>query len=471
MLKALLLRSKISTAQKQLEELRKKDPDFKKREDEIAADIKELSEKPDATEEEKKAVEDATDDFDKDRKAHDEKKKGLEENIDTLSKELKECEESQPVPPAPKKENQTEEGRKKAMMIQHRNFKTMTMEERSAFVKQDTVHEFCKNVRSLCKTRSVSGGDIIIPTEVMPLLTDSTERYSKLMKHVNMKPVSGKARVRVQGVVPEAVWTEQGGKINELSIGFTGTDVDGYSVAGAFTLQNWILEDNDVGLLSSVVDSLGQSIGLAVDKAILYGTGNKMPLGIITRLLQTAAPASGHTDAVTWKDLHASNVLKIAATKTGVDVFKELLKDTGAAKSNYSNGEKFWVMNDTTLNALKAEALSINANGAIVSGMDNTMPIIGGAVETLTFIPDNVVVGGYGSLYLLAQRAGTRIDTSKDIHFYEDETAVKGVARYDGQPLIPQGFVAIGLSGATISASDVTFAADPANAVASTPAG
>ena len=37
---------------------------------------------------------------------------------------------------------------------------------------------------------------------------------------------------------------------------------------------------------------LGQSIGLALDKAIVYGTGVKMPLGIVTRLAQ-ASKAEG----------------------------------------------------------------------------------------------------------------------------------------------------------------------------------
>jgi hypothetical protein len=39
---------------------------------------------------------------------------------------------------------------------------------------------------------------------------------------------------------------------------------------------------------------------------------------------------------------------------------------------------------------------------------------------------------------------------------------MKGTARYDGQPVIAEGFVAIGLNGATPTAA-MTFAADSAN--------
>ena len=66
-------------------------------------------------------------------------------------------------------------------------------------------------------------------------------------------------------------------------------------------------------------------------------------------------------------------------------------------------------MNEVTFNRLQAEALNINAAGMMVSAMEHTMPVLGGAVEELEFIPDNVIIGGYGELYLLCERAGTDI--------------------------------------------------------------
>ena len=111
---------------------------------------------------------------------------------------------------------------------------------------------------------------------------------------------------------------------------------------------------------------------------------------------------------------------------------------------------------------LVAEALTINAAGAIVSGIDNTMPILGGAIEELDFIPDNVMISGYVELYLLAERAGTNLATSEHVRFIQDQTVFRGTARYDGAPAIAEGFMAIGL-GVTPTAT-MTFAADTANA-------
>ena len=109
--------------------------------------------------------------------------------------------------------------------------------------------------------------------------------------------------------------------------------------------------------------------------------------------------------------------------------------------------------------------MSVNAAGVIVSGIDGTMPIVGGVAEVLDFIPDNVIVGGYGSLYYLAERQETRIASSEHALFLQDQTVYKGTARYDGKPVVPEGFVVIGIKGVTPTA-EMTFAPDTANAAA-----
>jgi len=137
-------------------------------------------------------------------------------------------------------------------------------------------------------------------------------------------------------------------------------------------------------------------------------------------------------------------------------------------KSEYSNGEKFWAMNSKTFTALQVKMLGINAAGAIVSGQTNTMPLIGGEVVELDFIPENVIIGGYGSLYILVEREGTTFGASEHVQFIEDNTVFKGIARYDGRPVFGEAFVALNISQEALEvapvATAVTFALDSANA-------
>lgn len=90
------------------------------------------------------------------------------------------------------------------------------------------------------------------------------------------------------------------------------------------------------------------------------------------------------------------------------------------------------------------------------------MPIIGGAIEELPFIPDGDIIGGFGSQYILVERAGMSLDTNDRLQWIEENILFKGTARYDGSPLNGEGFVALNISGAA-PATTVTFAADAAN--------
>lgn len=456
-LKALMLRKKLDGKKKELEDLRAKDADFERREQDLEISIEEAE-----TEEEKDLVDSEVETFEKEKQDHEDGKAGLEREIADLEEELKKIEETQ---------DGTTRGRErkeeKVEKIGNRTkFFGMDHQERDLFFARQDVKEFLDRTRSLAmEKRAVNGAELLIPEVVLDLIRENVEGYSKLYKHVNAKKVPGKARQKIMGAIPEAVWTEMCAKLNELNIDFADAEVDGYKVSGFISICNAVLEDSEINLATEIITTLGQAIGLALDKAILYGTGTKMPLGIVTRLAQETKPADYPTDAREWKDLHTSNILTITG-KTDLQLFKAIVEGSGAAKGTYSHGEKFWTMNEKTYTTLVSNAMSINAAGAIVSGQEKKMPIIGGAIETLEFIPDGVIIGGYGNLYLLAERAGATISQSEHARFLEDQTVFKGTARYDGEPVIAEGFVAMGISGTAPTADAVKFAEDKANASA-----
>ena len=458
MLKAIMLRKKLSEVTKKLTEAREKAKELATREKELEAAIEEAQ-----TDEEKEAVSQEVEQYEKDKEENDESVRTLEKEVSDTESELAELESKQrQAGPAPETRKRGEE----TVKTTRKKFFGMTMQERDAFFARDDVHAFLERVRTLgAQSRAITGAELTIPSVMLDLLRENIEENSKLYKHVRVQSVPGKARQTIQGTIPEAVWTEMNAAINELSLVFNDAEVDGYKVAGYMVINNAVLKDSDIDLASTIITSLGQSIGLALDKAILYGTSKKMPTGVVTRLAQAAKPETYPDTAREWKNLSSSNIVSIAAAKKGVDLFKEIVIASGNAKGKYSTGNRFWTMNETTKTKLVAEALSFNAAGAIATGMGDTMPIVGGAIETLDFIPDNVIVGGYGDLYLLAEREGAQITQSEHVKFLEDQTVYKGLARYDGLPVIAEGFVVIGILGTTPTA-DMTFAEDTANKAA-----
>lgn len=348
--------------------------------------------------------------------------------------------------------------------MENREFFGMSPERRDAFFAREDVKGWLANVRAIGRTvgqtRAVSGQELLIPEVVLPLIRDSVNKNSKLMKHVNVQRVGGTARQIIMGDIPEAVWTEMCKKLNELKLDFSAAEVDGYKVGGYIAVCNAVLDDSDINLATVIIDALGQAIGYAVDKAIVYGKGTKMPMGFVTRLAQTEAPADAPANAREWKDLSTSNIQTVPEA-TGSKLFAAIVKAASAAKAKNGNG-KFWVMNEATYGSLMAELITFNSAGAIVSGMNMQMPVVGGQIEILDFMPDNNIGFGYGSKYLLAERAGTAIESSEHVRFVEDQTVFKGTARMDGMPVIEEAFVLMGIHG-TAPTTSINFAADLAN--------
>lgn len=436
-LKVLMLRKRIDDARKALEELRAKDAEFEAREAEIRTAIDEAQ-----TDEERGTVEEAVEKFDGEKEQHETAKSDLERAIEGLENDLAAAEAEQETPaPTPEPEKREE----KRPMENRTKFFGMNIQERDAFIAREDVQEFLGAVRTAIKEkRAIINAGLLIPQVVLGLLRENIIDYSKMYRHVNVRRVPGEGRMIIEGAIPEAVWTEMCANLNELDLAFSQVEVDGYKVGGYFRICNATLEDSDIDLAAELISVLGQAIGYALDKAILFGTGTKMPQGVMTGM------ASG-------------NIQSIAAGVADVELFQTIIRDAGKAKGKYSRGEKVWVMNENTYTELIAQSLFINAAGAIVAGVNGQMPVIGGVIEVLNFIPDNVIIGGYFDLYLLAERAGTRISTSEHAFWVEDQTGFKGTARYDGKVLIDDAFVAIGLNGVTPAAGAVTFAPDTAN--------
>lgn len=465
-LKALLLRKQIDNKKKALEALRAKDADFTTREAELTQAIDEVE-----NDEQRASVQELVDAFTADKAAHDKDAADLQTEIEGLENELRAEEEAQNTePPAGAPAGGTERGAKIVMnRAAEKFFKRFNEAERAAFVARDDVKAYLGEVRAAIKEkRAINNVGLTIPEVMLGLLRENIIDYSKLYRHVTVRPINGEGRQLIMGTIPEAIWTDCCANLNELSMGFNDLEMDCYKVGGFFAICNANIEDSDLDLAAEVLSALAQAIGIALDKAILYGrnasTTMKMPQGIVSRLVQTEAPSGYPATARPWADLHTSNVISItAANSTGVKLFQSIVTASAAMKGKYSRGEKVWIMNEVTHTKLVAEALTINAAGAIATGVNGVMPVVGGIIEVLSFIPDNVIIAGYFDLYVLAERAGSRFASSEHVRFLQDQTVFKGTARYDGAPAIAEAFAAIGISGVTPNAT-MTFPTDTANA-------
>lgn len=439
-LRALMLGKKLSEKKKAVDALREKINGFSVREAELEQAIEEAE-----TDEEKQAVEEAVTAFEAEKAEAEKEAADLDAEIRELEAELDSV-ETKDEPEARAAEPVIETREKEIVMSKYKRFRDMPYEERAKFVHRDDMQKFLGEVRSAIKEkRTLTNVGYLIPQEFLGMLKESIDDYSKLYNRVYKPTIGGAARLVIEGTAPEAVWTEACANLNELDLSFSKVEIDGYKVGGYFKVCNATLEDSDIDLAAELNEKLGQAIGLALDKAIVFGTGTKMPTGIVP----TLKAVSG-----------TPNVVSHANTVTGKALVEALIDDASLITSRYGS-DLIWIMNKKTNLKLKKNMLNVDAAGLFVAGSE--LPVIGGDIIELGFMPDNVIVGGYADMYLLGERKGIELGMSEHAFWTADQTGFKGTARYDGKVIDANAFVAIGINGADGDDMVVVFPQDGAN--------
>lgn len=466
-LKVLLLRSRLAPLQTELQTLETTRNGFAAREAELEHDIAEAQ-----TDEERSVVEAAVNAFEQERSANAADITRVQERINEINEEIRSLEEAQTPPasdpPAAEPTGTTNTERSNhSMPINNpeRRWFGLTYQERDALLTRDSTKEFLQRVRQLrAQQNSVTGAELGIPTEFMQILRDLTYQNSKLWPYVHSEAIRGKARQNVAGTGCEAVWSEMLANINEIVMDFTQLEMDGYMLAGYIAISNAVLEDDsDLQLLTSILNAMGEANARGLDKAIVYGTGKKMPVGFITRLAASVQPEWWNNDQGDFKDLHSSHILKLDIDSTsGAAFFGTLIEALGIADPKYSDGRVFWVMNRKTHIRLMAKALAFDSAAAITAGINNTFPIVGGDIIELDFMADNDIAGGFGSLMRMSEREGASIASSDIPFFLRNMTVYRSIGRYDGKPARGEAFVLVNFHN-TAPTTSISFAPNLAN--------
>ena len=470
-LRVLVLNSEITALRAQLTPLEQTRDGFAAREEQLRQALSEITET--STDEERSAVSAAVDAFENERSANAAEIARIQGEIDTRSAEIArlEAEQTPPpaTPPASNSDTRNNDHHERSLVPMNntteRRWFGLTYAERDALIAKDTTRDFLQRFRALREQQnSATGAELGIPTEFMQILRDLTYQNSKLWPYVHSESIRGHSRQNIVGTGAEAVWTEMLANINEISLDFTQLEMDGYMLAGYMAISNAVLQDDaDLQLLTSILNAMGEANARALDKAIVYGTGKKMPVGFVTRLAAETTPTWWNNDQGEFTDLHTSHILKLDIDSTsGAAFFGTLVEALGIADPKYSDGRVFWVMNRKTHIRLMAKALAFNAAAAITAGINNTFPIVGGDIVELEFMADNDIAGGFGSLMRMAEREGLSIASSDIPLFLRNMTVYRSIGRYDGKPARGEAFVMVNFHN-TAPTTSISFAPDYAN--------
>ena len=291
-LRVLVLNSEIAALRAQLAPLEKTRDGFAAREEQLRQALGEITEA--STDEERSAVSSAVDTFEAERSANAAEIARVQGEIDTRSEEIARLEAEQTPPPASNptvsnSDTRNNDHHERSFVPMNntteRRWFGLTYAERDTLMQTEQVRTFIRNVREArAQQRSVTGGELGIPDGFLPILRDLTYQESKFLRFVSTTTFRGTTRQNVAGIAPEAIWTEMKDRLNELDINFWQLTMDGFMVGGYMAVPNSVLmDDSDLQLATTILQALAASLAKAIDKSIWFGTGENMPVGIITR--------------------------------------------------------------------------------------------------------------------------------------------------------------------------------------------
>ena len=418
MLKQLKLAKSIELKREELKKVEVKASALVTRSDELKQALEEAK-----TEEDIKTVEIEINKIDADNVEIEKEKTKVETEIEELEVELEDIKERSA------KANKDKQTRAKGEVEPMNRLQVRELLKTGEYYKRSEVVEFYEKFKNL---RGVTGGELAIPEVIVSRIMDILGDYSTLYPLVDRIQVKGTARILIDTDTSPASWVEQNASLPVSDVGTLAyLDFDGFKVGKVTFVDNYLLQDSVINLDEYVSKKIARAIALALDIAILNGTGlaGKQPTGIIPSI-----PQGNQVDVASDAPI-AEFVKPIGLIDTGLD----------------SVGEIRAVMKRSTYYAYFLEmSINVNGNGENVGMLPNlTRPDILGIPVTFNnaMANDEVLFGDFEQ-YTLVERENIAIDNSEHVRFVEDQMAFRGKGRFDGKPTKPEAFALITITPA-----------------------
>lgn len=299
-----------------------------------------------------------------------------------------------------------------------------TPEYRSAYLKNLQGKELNDVEKRALTTASNSAG-AAVPTQTLDLIIDKLRQTSVLFTRISVSYVPGNLSFVVANAKNAAAWKTQGNAGTAAddtvaSVSLTGFEliklVEVSAAAQAMTID---------AFEAYIVSEIGRQIAIAIENAILNGTGTNQPTGILTGVTFDA------TNSTTWA----------ANAAVGYD---NLVDGLGLLPTMYHPSAVF-VMNRKTLFSGIRKIKATDGQPIFTYNPQDraAATILGYPVIVDDYIGDDTILLGDLSYYKWNFALSPVIETSREASFSTGKITYRGLAVADGKPALSEAFVKI----------------------------
>nr|DAP03569.1 MAG TPA: major capsid protein [Caudoviricetes sp.] len=275
--------------------------------------------------------------------------------------------------------------------------------------------------------------DQLVPPTLINRVFDNLVKDRPLLRMIDMVNVGLSTEWIFSVGVNPAFWGALCSNIQELQDkGFRKVNISQMKLSAFMPVCKAFLELNSPEWLAQyVITVLTEAIQMALEDAIVDGTGKNQPIGMRRSIANVASEEHTVTEAIEIEKLDVETAGQIMAA-----ISKITIEDGVVIERNVNPADVAVVVNPQT-RWLKLFAMftSQNLNGVYTTNMP--LPFV--IVES-TAVPEDELVIGRAADYFFGLGLGTKITQSDEYRFVEDERIYLAKMYGNGQPKFDGAF-------------------------------
>ena len=303
-----------------------------------------------------------------------------------------------------------------------RNELLASAEYRSAFLK-NLMKQPLTEVEQRALTTATGSAGAAVPVQTLNQIIDKLRQTTALFDRISVSFVPGNLSLVVANAKNASAWKAEGSAGTPADDTVVAVQLAGYELIKLVELSAAIGSMSIDAFETYISEEIGRQMAIAVENAIVNGTGSGQPTGVLTGITWGAGNTSEYSTSLGYDDIvDGLALLPTAYHNNAIFVMNRKSLFGGLRKIKASDGQPIFTYNPQDRAA---------------------MSILGYPVVLDDYVPDDVILLGDFSKYYMNFSQAPTIEASREAGFTSGKTVFRGLAVADGKPALAEAFVKI----------------------------
>lgn len=295
-------------------------------------------------------------------------------------------------------------------------------EYRSAYLKRLQGKEL-NEIEKRALTTAANSAGAAVPTQTLNKIVDKMRQTSALFPRINVSYVPGNLSIVVANAKNAASWKAEGDDGTPADDTVVNIQLTGYELIKLVEISAAAEAMTIDAFEQYITSEIGRQMAIAVENAILNGSGTGEPTGILAGITWDANNSHSYATAISYDDIvDGLALLPTMYHQNAVFVMNRKMLFSGIRKIKAQDGQPIFTYNPQDRAA---------------------MTILGYPVILDDYMPDDTILLGDLSYYYMNFAKAPTIDVSREAGFKSGKVTYRGLTVADGKPALAEAFVKI----------------------------